>query len=91
MKITEIKEKDAEYGNANTLLGVYTIVFDDAIIVNDVKLIRKKDGEYQVCWPRLKSISRELCHPITVDFGKYCKQALIDFYEVNKGGVFCGI
>jgi stage V sporulation protein G len=88
MKITEVKIYPAR--ERGTRLKAYaTIVFDNAFIVRDLKVIEGEKGQF-VSMPsrrRKDGSFRDIAHPLNAEARKYIEECVINEYStMEKSG-----
>ena len=91
MKITEVRVRKTP--NKNKLMGVASIIFDNAFAIHDIKIILGDKGIF-VGMPSRCNVNtdtgenefRDIAHPINSDMRKMIETAILDEYFKVKGG-----
>ena len=81
MEITEIKLRKAFYGIP--LEAIYSVTFDNELVVHDVKVVRKGDNLLVIMPNRktLDGVQRDIVHPITSEFRQKLDKQMVTYHN----------
>lgn len=86
MLITEIKFKGKPN---NEFLSYVSVVFDNKLVINCMKIVKRKNGEgIMLCMPSRKLTDGtyfDVAHPINQEFRKHIEQRVLEKWE-SRGG-----
>lgn len=84
MEITQVGLSLIQSQRSPTLQAVASFVIDNAFVVKDVKVIKRKDGSFFVAMPStyVNGEFRDICHPVTSRTRELIETAVLD--EFNK-------
>lgn len=81
MQITEIKLRKAFYGIP--LEAIYSVTFDNELVVHDVKVVRKGEN-LLVIMPNRKTpdgVQRDIVHPINSGFRREFDKQIVTYHN----------
>ena len=81
MKVTEVRISPAKGGKVRAFASV---VFDDAFMVNDLRVIEGREGQVFVTMPARKTRNgqmRDIAHPLNSDTRAHIEQRVLEEYE----------
>ena len=81
MQITDIKVR--KVSQEGKMKAVFSVTFDDAFVVHDIKVIEGKEKLF-AAMPSRKSADgtyRDIVHPITSDMRDVLQSAILEKYE----------
>ncbi len=84
MEITKVNLRLVE--NMNKVKAIASVVFDDAFVVNDIRLVEGDKGFF-VAMPSRKlpdGSHRDVAHPINTAMREKIQQAVLSEYENKK-------
>ncbi len=81
MEITEIKLRKAFYGIP--LEAIYSVTFDNELVVHDVKVVRRKEGLLVVMPNRRTSDGeiRDIVHPVNSAFRYKLDKQIVTYHN----------
>ena len=81
MEITEIKLRKAFYGAP--LEAVYSVTFDNELVVHGIKLVRKDCGLLVVMPARMtkEGARRDVVHPVTSGFRRKIEEQIVNYHN----------
>ena len=81
MKVTEVRINPAKGGKVRAFASV---VFDDCFIVNDLRVIEGREGQFFVTMPARKTRNgqmRDIAHPLNSDTREQIERRVLEEYE----------
>lgn len=87
MKITDIKIRPVE-GN-DKLKAYATVVFNDALVVHNIKVIAAEDGLF-IAMPSRKMNNgefKDVVHPISKEFRELLTNSIIEQYQMESSAI----
>jgi stage V sporulation protein G len=81
VKVTEVRISPAKGGKVRAFASV---VFDDAFIVNDLRVVEGREGQVFVTMPARKTRNgqmRDIAHPLNSDTREHIEQRVLEEYQ----------
>ncbi|MCK5375763.1 MAG: SpoVG family protein [Acidobacteria bacterium] len=81
MKVTEVRISPAKGGKVRAFASV---VFDDCFIVNDLRVVEGREGQFFVTMPARKTRNgqmRDIAHPLNGETREQIEALVLDEYE----------
>jgi stage V sporulation protein G len=81
VKVTEVRISPAKGGKVRAFASV---VFDDAFMVNDLRVVEGREGQVFVTMPARKTRNgqmRDIAHPLNSDTREHIEQRVLEEYE----------
>ena len=81
MKVTEVRISPAKGGKVRAFASV---VFDDCFMVNDLRVIERREGQVFVTMPGRKTRNgqmRDIAHPLNSETREHIEQRVLEEYE----------
>lgn len=85
MEISSIKIQRLD-GENTRLKAVATVIFDNCIVVRDVKIIVATENVF-IAMPAIKLKTgefKDICHPLTIEFRDYMQRNVIDVFNSGE-------
>lgn len=85
MKITKVKYYDIDMSNCSNFLCKCSIVFDDCVILHDIKILKGKKGKYITMPEKLgnkNTVKEDVFHPVNQSYFEYMKESILKGYEL---------
>ena len=96
MKITRVKFYDIGVSSCKNFLARCSVVFDDCVILHDVKVLNGEKGRY-IIMPEKSSVKNasnvnrnkegeDVFHPVRQSYSSYMKNVILKGFEEYENG-----
>lgn len=96
MKITKVKYYDIGVSGCKNFLARCSVVFDDCVILHDVKVLNGEKGRYIIMPEKLslkngKDVKKnkegeDVFHPVRQSYSYYMKEVILKGFEEYENG-----
>jgi stage V sporulation protein G len=84
MQVTEVKVRKLEEGNLSRAIAIASVVLDDEININDIKLTVDRNSDFFIMMPSKKMPNgefKDIAHPIKSEAREKITKAIIEEYN----------
>lgn len=92
MKITKVKFYDIGVSNCKSFLAKCSVVFDDCVILHDIRILNGEKGRYIIMPEKSKNVhtsdrnkeGEDVFHPVRQSYSTYMKDVILKGFEVYE-------
>jgi stage V sporulation protein G len=84
LKVTEVKIRKLEEGNISRAIAIASIVLDNEININDIKIVKDSEDKLFIMMPSRKmpnGLFKDIAHPINAETREKITKAILDEYN----------